>query len=497
MIAQETKAASMSNVHDTASESHPLDLPASEIASGVRAGRFTAEAVVGESIRRARIVSETLNPFAVIREEQALEAARKADQAVARNAATGALHGVPFAAKDLTPTEGDLTTLGSWTKGDWVPDKTALCIRRLQDAGAILIGKTTSPEFAFSSFTSSPRWGVTRNPWDRSRTSGGSSGGSAVAVATGVVPFAEGTDMGGSVRIPSAFCGTVGLKPSLGRIPMTILPSVFDNISHFGPLGRTVEDAIAFMAATCGPSDEDIMSLPVGFVPAAARSGDLVGKRFALSIDLGYYQIQPQVEAVVRDAVAAIRDAGAIVEEVPFSWTRAVNDEWFDLWCVFMSAFFGETLEAHRDRMDPAVVSMIERGLTMNATAYKRVELLRTAMWRDMAKLFERYDALLCPTCAITAPPAHETDDDYVATLADGRLKGLDMTCPFNMLPQLPALSLPVGLAADGLPVGLQIVGRRFADEHVLSFAAAIERRLGGAGPCGFSGDARPMARDM
>lgn len=457
---------------------HPLDLPAMEIANGIRKALFTSESVVAESLRRAKAVCETLNPFTVIREDQALEAARAADRAIASREAVGPLHGVPFAAKDLTPTAGDLTTLGSWTKGDWVPGETALCIRRLEAAGAILMGKTTTPEFAFASFTSSPRWGITRNPWNPERTSGGSSGGSAVAVATGVVPFAEGTDMGGSVRIPAAFCGTVGLKPSLGRIPMTILPSVFDNISHFGPLARTVGDAIAFMEATCGPSDEDISSLPIGFTPQVARNGELKGKRFALSMDLGYYRIQPEVAQAILAAAEELRRAGAVVDEVPMHWTRAVNDEWFDIWCVFMSGFFGETLAEYREKMDPSVVATIERGLSMNATTYKRVELLRTAMWRDMAKLFESYDALLCPTCAITAPLASECDDDYVGTDADGRFAGLDMTCPFNMLPQLPALSLPVGLATNGMPVGLQIVGRRFADEHVLAMGAALEARL-------------------
>jgi Asp-tRNA(Asn)/Glu-tRNA(Gln) amidotransferase A subunit family amidase len=460
------------------SASHPLDLPATEIARGIREGSLSSESVVAESIRRARAVNATLNPFTVIREEQALEAAQAADRSAARGEATAPLHGVPFAAKDMTPTKGDLTTLGSWTQGDRIPDETALVVRRLQDAGGILMGKTTTPEFAYASFTHSPRWGITRNPWNPDRTSGGSSGGSAVAVATGVVPFAEGTDMGGSVRIPAALSGTVGLKASIGRIPMTILPSVFDNISHFGPLARTVGDAVSFMEATCGPSDEDISSLPVGFVSHVARNGSLAGKRFALSVDLGYYQVEPEVERLVRQAADELRRAGATVDEVPMQWTRAVNDEWFDLWCVFMSGFFGETIETYRDKMDPAVVSMIERGLAMNATTYKRVELLRTRMWRDMAVLFENYDALLCPTCAVTAPLVTECDDDYVATGPDGRFIGLDMTCPFNMLPQLPALSLPVGLASNGLPVGLQIVGRRFADESVLSMAAALEARL-------------------
>ncbi|NLS00493.1 amidase [Rhizobium sp. P38BS-XIX] len=466
------------NKHPDNASSHPLDLPAEQIATGIISGRFTAEEIVGESLRRARSVNATLNAFTIIREDEALASARAADRAVSEGRICGPLHGVPFAAKDLTPTKGDLTTLGSWSSGDWVPQETALCIRRLEEAGGILIGKTTTPEFAYASFTKSPRWGATLNPWDYEKTPGGSSGGSATTVAMGVVPFAEGTDMGGSVRIPAAFCGVVGLKPSLGRIPMTILPSVFDNISHFGPLARTIGDAVAFMEAASGPSDEDIMSLPLNFSGKAARSGSLEGRRFAVSMDLGYYHIQPEVDAVMREAIRRIRDLGAIVDEVPMHWTRDVNDQWFDLWCVFMSAFFGERLAEHQSHMDPVVVAMIERGKDANATDYKRVELLRTAMWRDMAKLFETYDALLCPTCAITAPSVDECDDDYVATLPNGRFAGLDMTCPFNLLPQLPALSMPAGRASNGLPVGLQIVGRRFADEEVLSFGAAMEAAL-------------------
>lgn len=454
---------------------HPLDLPATRIAAEIRAGRFSAETVVAESLRRARAAAAAFNPFTVIREDKAMEAARAADKAVARGEAVGPLHGVPFAAKDLTPTKGDLTTLGSWTRPNWVPDESALCIRRLEQAGAILVAKTTTPEFAHAGMTASPRWGVTRNPWNPDHTSGGSSGGSAVAVATGVAPFAEGTDMGGSVRIPAAFCGVVGLKPSLGRIPMTILPSVFDNISHFGPIARRVADATAFMAATAGPSDEDIMSLPLGFDGQAATAAGLEGRRFALSMDLGYYAVAPEVEAVIRDCIDRLRDAGAVVEEVPLSWTRAVNDRWTDLWGVFMSAFFGEALEAWRCQMDPAVVALMERGRQAGATSIKEIEILRTAMWRDLAALFTSFDALLCPTCAVTAPLTTITDDDFGATLPDGRYAGMELTSPFNMVPQLPAISLPAGLATGGLPVGLQIVGRRFADEEVLAIAASIE----------------------
>ncbi|PRH88121.1 amidase [Labrys okinawensis] len=457
------------------SPTHPLDLPACAIADGILRQRFRAVDVVAEALRRAEACQPELNAFTVLRRDRALAAAKRADEAARAGQCLGALHGVPFAAKDMTPTAGDLTTLDSWTSGDPVPAESALCIRRLEGAGGILIGKTTTPEFAFSSFTQSPRWGVTRNPWDPERTSGGSSGGSAVAVAMGVVPMAEGTDMGGSVRIPAAFCGVVGFKPSLGRIPMTILPSVFDNISHFGPLARSVEDAIAFMAATVGSSDEDILSLPLPFDFMRARKAGLIGRRFAFSLDLGFYAVEPAVERAIRGAVEDLRGAGAVVDEIPIGWSRAVVDQWFDIWCVFMSAYFGDRLAAGRERMDPSVVAMMEKGLIMDATYYKRIELLRTRMWRDMAKLFESYDALLCPTCAITAPPAGLTDDDFAESLPDGRLKGLDMTCPFNLLPQCPALSLPIH-PAGALPVGLQIVGRRYADEDVLAIALGAEK---------------------
>jgi len=459
-------------------DKHPLDLPATQIAWGIRNKYFSCEEVVGESIRRAKLINVRLNAFTVIREQPALEAAWAVDKAIACNKRLGLLAGVPFAAKDLTPTAGDLTTQGSLTTGDWIPTESALVVRRLEQEGAILVAKTTTPEFAYSSFTASPRWGVTRNPWDPSRTPGGSSGGSAVAVATGVVPFAEGTDMGGSVRIPAAFCGTVGLKPSLGRIPMTILPSVFDNISHFGPLARTVADAVSFMEATGGPSDEDISSLPIRFDGEKARATSLHGKHFAMSVDLGYYHVEPEIEQFFQAAVAKIRAAGAIVDEVPMVWTRQINDQWFDLWCVFMAAFFGEKLAQQRDALDPNVAAMISRGLVMNAAEVKQIEILRTRMWQDMVSIFRHYDAFLCPTCAVTAPLVSECDDDYVADNAQGRFVGLDMTCPFNMLAQLPALSLPAGLASNGLPVGIQIVGPRFGDEHVLSIAGAIEQHF-------------------
>lgn len=450
------------------------------MAAAVRKGECSAEELVAQSLQRLRTAASTLNACTLLRDEQALESARRVDHEVHRGEAVGPLAGVPFAAKDLTPTAGDLTTRGSWSTGDWIPDRSALVVQRLEAAGAILVAKTTTPEFGFSSFTSSPRWGATANPFDRTRTSGGSSGGAAVVVACGAVPFAEGTDMGGSVRIPAAFCNVVGFKPSLGRIPMTILPSVFDNLAHFGPLARSVDDVVAFMAATAGPSDEDIQSSVVPFETSRTWLAGVIDKRIALSIDLGYYAVQPEVEAAVRSAVDRLRKAGVRIDEVPIGWTREVNDRWLDLWSVFMSAYFGDSLAEHRSHLDPRVVLLMEHGQGLRATSYKRIELLRTAMWRRMAEIFNQYDVLLTPTCAVLPPLLEKTDADYDATLPDGRYAGLDMTCPFNMVPQCPALSLPLG-SLHGGPVGLQLVGRRFADEDVLATARAFEAVLSGA----------------
>jgi Asp-tRNA(Asn)/Glu-tRNA(Gln) amidotransferase A subunit family amidase len=480
-----------------------LDGSALEIAHAIQSGVVTAESVIALSLARAQDLKDRLNCFTLLRDDQALTSARRLDHAISQGQRPGILAGVPFAAKDMTPTAGDLTTLGSWSSGDWVPEQSALVVRRLEAAGAILIGKTTTPEFAASSLCASPRWGATANPFDSGRSSGGSSGGSAVAVAGRAVPFAEGTDMGGSVRIPAAFCGVVGLKPSLGRIPMTILPSQFDSLSHFGPLARSVADAITFLDFTAGASDEDIFSLPLSFDAGKARRGAaegfLTGKRFALCVDLGIFSVQPEVDAVIRQAAARLQAAGAVVDEVSLPWTRDVVDQWVELWAVFMSGYFGDRLAVYRDRMDPYVVGLIEQGFALDATRYKRIEVLRTRLWRDLVSLFADYDCLLSATCAIVAPKLGLSDNDFLGTAADGKLAGLDMTCPFNMVPHCPALSLPAGFSPDGLPVGLQMVGNRYHDEDLLALALACEAELkaGFWPPAAPSQSVRPKGPDQ
>lgn len=280
--------------------------------------------------------------------------------------------------------------------------------------------------------------------------------------------------MGGSVRIPASFCGVTGLKPALGRIPMDILPTVFDSISHFGPLARTVDDAALFLRVTQGADDRDIQSLAGIDIPVPVPRGvrDL---RFALSVDLGYYRLDPEVAQIVRQAASALRGAGAFVDEVQLPWTRAINDAWGRYWGVFLAACFGDLIAEHRALLDPRVVELIERGFATGAVEFKRLEQVRTKQWQGLAAIFRDHDALICPTMARPAPSVDLSDADFDRTDHDGRYDGLDMTCPFNFVPQCPALSVPVGITSDGLPVGLQIVGRRFDDVSVLRIGATLE----------------------
>ncbi len=451
-------------------------MPAGELAARIREKKISPVKVMENCLARIDEVNPALNCFCFVFADEAMARAREAEAAVARGGEVGPLHGVPVAIKDFTPTKGKRTTRGSKVFENWVPDHSALIVDRLCGAGAIMVGKTTTPEFAYSSFTKSPLWGITRNPWDRSMTPGGSSGGSAAAVASGCVPLAEGSDMGGSVRIPASFCGIVGLKPSLGRIPMDILPTVFDNISHFGPLTRTIEDAALFMSAASGPYEPDIMSLKEAVDFNLPLPANVAGKRFALSLDLGFMVVDPEVEARVRAAAAALADAGARIEEVDLGWTKQVMDCWYDYWRVYLAAFFADKLEAHRDEMDPEVVELLEAGLAMDAVSFKRLEIVRSEQWRVLADLFESHDALLCPTMALPAQPADGSDSNYDRVDEAGRYHALDMTCLFNNVAQCPALSVPAGFTAAGLPVGLQVVAPRFADVEALAIGAALEK---------------------
>jgi len=455
-----------------------LDLcytPATKLARLIRTKKLSPVELMRNTLERIESVNPKLNCFCFVYPEEALEKAKAAEDAVMAGRPLGPLHGVPFAIKDLTPTKGKRTTLGSKAYENWVPDHDAPIVEALDRAGGIMVGKTTTPEFAYSGFTDSPLWGYTRNPWNLAKTSGGSSGGAGSAVASGCVPIAEGSDMGGSVRIPASFCGVAGLKPSFGRIPFTILPSQFDQLSHFGPLARTVSDVALFLSVTQGPDERDIQSLKPALDIPIPVPANVEGLRLALSVDLGYSWVHPEVEAAVRSAADALRNAGAVVEEVELGWDWRLNDLWVAHWGVYLAAFFGHTLKTHRELLDPNVVRLMEAGLAMNAVDFKRIEFARTDQWKKLSPILERYDAMLCPTMTMTAPDVDARNAEYGALDSSGKYRGLDMTSVFNFVSQCPAFSVPCGFGSDGLPIGLQIVGRRFDDLTVLKIGAAFE----------------------
>ena len=452
-------------------------LTALEQARLVAEGKVSPVELVEASLARIDAVQPVCNPFTIVLADEARAAARKAEAVAGQGSSLGQLHGVPVAFKDFTPTRGHRTTRGSVAFENWVPDWDPVIVRRFKQAGAIIVAKTTTPEFAYSSFTRSVLWGKTGNPWDSSRSAGGSSGGSGVAVTTGCVALAEGTDMGGSVRIPAALCGCVGLKPSLGRIPMDILPTVFDDMSHFGPLASTVDDAALFLRVAEGPDESDISSQRVP-VPLPDRlNANLTGLRIGLSEDLDIYAVDPEIVANLHATAGALRAAGAVVEPVRLGWTADLVSAWGDWWGVYLAAAFADVLPKHRDHMDPDVVGLIEAGLAMDAVSFARIDQARTRQWHALARVFETYDALICPTMALPAPDNDARDADFEQLDAAGCLQGLDMTALFNMVAQCPVLSVPSGITTSGLPTAVQIVGRRYDDPTVLRIGAAIEAR--------------------
>ncbi len=453
-------------------------LTAGDLAQLVRSRQLSPVALVDNALARIAQVNPTLNCFCFVWEAEARAAAKAAEARLMQGGELPPLLGLPIAFKDITPTKGQRTTLGSRAFEHNVPERDAIIVERLTAAGAIIVGKTTTPEFAFASFTQSPLWGVTRNPWDPTRSPGGSSGGSGAAVASGCVPFAEGSDMGGSVRIPAALCGVVGLKPSFGRIPFEILPSQLDTLNHFGPLARSVADAALFLRHAAGPDERDLSSNPQLLDWSQPLRRDVKGLRLAVSDDLGFYAVDPAVRAAFRAGVELLRQAGAEIEEVALPWTRDLVDRWNDLWKVFMAAYFGHLLPEWRDRLDPQMVRIIEGGFALEAVPVKRIEVIRSQMWQSLQPILARCDALLCPTNAVPAPDVTLTDDDVYGEGPAGRYRAVDMTSPFNLISQCPALSVPCGFA-DGMPVGLQVVGRRFTDLTALRIGAALEEARG------------------
>ncbi len=450
-------------------------LTASELASAMAAGGLSARELMEAQLERIAAVNPAVNAIVTLDAEGALAAAGRADRARLRGEQPGPLHGLPVAVKDLEDTAGMRTTYGSPLFADHVPDRDSLLVERLRRAGAIVIGKTNTPEFGAGAQTFNPVFGVTRNPYDLERTPGGSSGGAAAAVAAGMLPLADGSDLGASIRLPAAFCNLVGVRPSPGRIPATGPGDAWSPFSVHGPIARTVRDAALFLRAVAGPDPRDPLSLaepPDAFGAEPAR--DARGARIAWSRTLGGLPVEAEVTAVLERQRATFEALGCIVEDAEPALDGA--DEAFDILRAlgFASAFAGLV-----DRVKPALAENTRAGLALTGPQIARALTLRTQVFHRMRELLTRYDALAAPVAQVAPFAVEEEWVREIAGVPMGSYTEWFRTCSRITVTAHPAVAVPAGFTGTGLPVGLQLVGRHRGEVSLLRLAAAFEAATG------------------
>jgi aspartyl-tRNA(Asn)/glutamyl-tRNA(Gln) amidotransferase subunit A len=451
----------------------PHELTAAELSTAFAGRDLSPVEVVEACLMRIEALDAEINAFCLVDPETSRQQAEDSEQRWMEGAPLSPLDGVPVAIKDLLLTKGWPTRRGSLTvdpKEPW--DVDAPTVERLREAGAVFIGKTTTPEFGWKGSTDSPLTGTTRNPWNKDKTPGGSSGGSAAALAARFAPLALGTDGGGSIRIPACFSGVFGLKPSFGRVPAYPL-SPFGTVAHVGPMSRTVLDSAMLLNVIAKPDARDWHALP--YVPtdyAAELESGVKGKRIAFSPRLGYVaRVVPEVEALVATAAKRFEELGAHVEQVDPPGGD-VGEIFRTLWWSGAAFLLGDLPEAKKAQLDPGLRNMAEEGARVTTKQYLSANAARGAYGSAMRQFMEQYDFILTPSVA--TPPfdigqLSPMDEDGKAWMS-----WTPFSFPFN-LTQQPAASIPCGFTRDGLPVGLQIVGRMFDDAGVLAAAAAYE----------------------
>jgi amidase len=453
------------------------DLPsASALVRQVASRGRSAVEVTEEALARVAARNGALNAIVTLI-PRAIDDARAIDARLAAGDTVGPLAGVPVGIKDLTPVAGLRTTYGSPIYADHVPEADAVVVERLRRAGAVIIGKTNTPEFAAGANTWNTVFGATRNPWNPALTSGGSTGGGAAALATGMVALADGTDLGGSLRIPAAFCGVVGLRPSPGLVPQHPVDWVWDTISVAGPMGRTVEDVARMLQVIAGGSP----GAPLGqslrgrdFVAAATRPLG-PGVRVGYCADVARIGVDQSIEATCRQAAFALAADGADVREIACDLSA-----WRDTFLTLRAEWFLAGMAGRMDRVDDFGVNVranVEAGLALDPRALGAAHHARGQLWQTMRELFSRVDYLVTPT---TAVPPFPVEQNYPTEVAGRPMRTyVDWFAPTFLLSLtgLPIVSVPCGLDSRGLPVGLQIVGRPQDEEAVLTLAAAVERQ--------------------
>jgi amidase len=450
---------------------------ACELASLIASKAVSPVEVLDAHLETIARVNPKLNAIVTLVADAARASAKQAEAAVARGDELGALHGLPVVIKDVTPTAGIRTTFGSPLFKDHVPTEDAEVVRRLKVAGAIVLGKTNTPEFAAGANTFNEVFGVTRNPWNPALSPSGSSGGSAVAVATGMAPLAQGTDFGCSIRMPASFNGIVGIRPTPGLTPGYPLPLAWDPGQVHGPLARTAEDAALMLDAMVGFSRISPISVAPPWASAraiVAEARDVKGLRMAYVSDIAGIGVEPEIDAICRATALSLRDAGATVEEIKFDISdgKEPYQAWRGLWMV------GQQF-ANLDRLEQFGVNLkgnVKAGLKVTPLDFAASEQQRMALFLRFAKFFEQYDLLITPQSPVKQFPVEmnfptvingQKLDNYTDWIAGSFL---------ITLMSLPGGSVPAGKTGDGLPVGIQIVGSRFEEPKILSTMKIVQQ---------------------
>jgi amidase len=451
-------------------------LTAVELAGLIRRKKLSAREVMAAHLKQIERVNPKVNAIVTLLAEQAAENARKADEAQARGASLGPLHGLPVVHKDLFDTAGVRTTYGSRIFRDNVPKQDAIIVQRIAKAGAISVGKSNTPEFGAGSQTFNEVFGATKNPYDLTKTCGGSSGGAAVSLACGMVPIADGSDSGGSLRNPPAFCNVVGLRTAPGRVPTEARGNAWSTLSVNGPLARTAADVALLLSAIAGPDPR----CPISIAEPAARFAaglerSFKGVRVAWFKNMGGIPFDPRILKIVNAQRKVFEGLGCILEEAEPDWTGAY--EGYDILRAWgYAATQAENVRLHRNLVKDTILWEVERGSKLSAADITRALALRSAAWDRMRIFQEGYEYFIAPTTQVLP---FDVNQPYPAEIEGVKLSTYvewQKSCILISALENPAISVPCGFTDEGLPVGLQIVGRHRDEWSVLQLANAFER---------------------
>lgn len=457
------------------SDSWIVRLSAREIAARVKSRELTATQVLDAHLARIGAENPKVNAICTLDEAGARARAAEIDTDIAAGRDPGVLAGVPVGIKDVHATKGLRTTYGSPTMADNVPDEDVAIVARIRAAGAVIVGKTNTPEFAAGANTFNPVFGATRNPWDLRMSASGSTGGGAAALAARMVALADGSDLGGSLRTPAAFCGVVGLRPTPGLVPVHPTPKPFDMLAVAGPMGRDVEDCALLLSAIAGPTMRDPRTYPIaGRDFVAAANAPVAGMRVAYVSDLARIGVDPEIGESCRQAAYQLGTWGAKVEEIELDLSFA-REAFLQLRGQWMVHSHLDRLHLV-DRFGTNLAGNIRMGLAQGPVDIAKGEHARAKLVARWAEVFDTYDAVCCP-CAPVAP--FPVEQNFPETIAGQKMSSyIDWVAPTFLVTMagLPAISVPCGLTAAKLPVGLQIVARRHREEDVLALARGVER---------------------